>query len=328
MFDKLLELFFGKYDDIVYAVAYGSYGRGEETYIFDSSGTPALYNDIDLILVVNNKVAFSKNLDKLKTLLRAKLNTYWIDILLWDLKDLQKKRKTIFFYDFCHGHKLFKGNKNTFEQLINPIDVNEITPSDVYNMYITRMWALLSLYGDAQPDNTFPIDIFKSYQCAKVIFAIVDFITLSHGEYVTLIKSKLRVLNKGDYTLLDVNLERLALMAQEIKDNPKSTALNTFLENEKNLLLLHRLYLESFDSYMTTKSNSSHIHIFFIELKNFMAAAARSLSSLNATPFRQFTHRRKILKLTKTIADDYSNVRNSALDLKINELLSRSFQSD
>ncbi|KFE11151.1 hypothetical protein DN37_3346 [Vibrio cholerae] len=83
--------YFSKYEQIEYVIAYGSIGRGEAPCVKDEKGNYILYNDLDLILVTENRTIVNSLLPKIKEEIKDLFGVKWVDLLVWDRKQLIKK---------------------------------------------------------------------------------------------------------------------------------------------------------------------------------------------------------------------------------------------
>ncbi|WP_394392268.1 hypothetical protein [Shewanella woodyi] len=116
-----LESYFTKYDQLDYVIAYGSIGRGETPYVKDKDGNDRLYNDLDLILVTEQRTTVVSLLPKIIDEIKELFGVKWVDLLVWDKKQLSKKRKTVFYYDLCFRNLVLKGSKRNLLKYLNHI---------------------------------------------------------------------------------------------------------------------------------------------------------------------------------------------------------------
>lgn len=322
MFDQKLSRYFLELPEIKYAIAYGSYGRGEESYLI--SNKKKLYNDIDLILIVDDK-----EIDELaiKNDLRNILDVRWVDILIWTLDDFSKRRNTIFYYDLMSSYKLLKGDSKQLSKVKVNLNELKISALDVYDMFVTRSWSLLALYGDdLSVDES--IDMFKSYQCAKLIISMVDFVLLTHNKYTSKISDKLIALkllkNKKSYESLILLLEK----AITVKFDPSSKSLLYIVNDSKGIEKLTKEYFSIFNKYI--KSNSlSYIHpkvlLLLLKLKRCSISILQAFLNRNIQVVKHYIYREKVLrnvhKLTKSDHGGFKIEQRRKINIILNEIL-------
>lgn len=320
MYDTQLKNYFLHLKEIDYVIAYGSYGRGEESYIVD--GDKKLYNDIDLILVVNDK-----NIDvlKIKYEIKSILNVRWVDILVWTIKDFSKKRNTIFYYDLMSSYKLLKGNEGELLKFINNINDLNISSLDVYDMFLTRGWSLLSLYSQELIISE-KIHIFKSYQCAKLIISMVDFVLLSHGRYTSKIVDKLNAIKlmKTDGVQFNNDLIILLEKAILVKFDPQCNALISIVNDRKVISRLHTEYFDLFNLYLNSKKIFTNNRLLYISLKykRFIMCVIKSILGLNITSISHYLYKMKVIRTLNLINSSSLNLIDlKDIDMILNEVL-------
>ncbi|KDN28692.1 hypothetical protein VFDL14_15700 [Vibrio fortis] len=303
MYDKKLIEYFSNIPEIDFVIAYGSYGRGEASYLL-VDGKPKLYNDIDLILITNSSEIKKESLEKD---LKKILNVRWVDILFWTEEDFSKKRDTIFFYDLMSSYKVLKGNQDYLEKITHDVSDLKISPLDVYDMFVTRSWSLLSLYGD-NIDIDESLEMFQSYQCAKLIIAMTDFALLSNDLYTSKISDKLILLNslKGDELCKISHLSYLLNLAIEVKNDPNSESLVRFLRDQNEINHLSELYYYFFFKYLeSTFGSHTDLDLRFklIKYKRFLISLSKSILKFNSSPIKSSLYRDSVLTLTDELKD-------------------------
>ncbi len=312
MFDKQLEAIFSKYPKIDSVIAYGSYGRGEAALI-NTGTSPQLFNDIDLIIVTEDKNKIRAFLEEIKEKIRVVIGTHWVDILIWNQKDLIKKRNTIFYYDLINGSRLICGRAPTF----TPISSEDISYNDIYNMYQTRMWALaytLFKGGDSKDDKLF------YYQFSKVMIAIVDFLLLSKGVYQTTLYEKEKEFIENfpkdaelhelfssciyyKKTLDDFCFRHLAIDSDEFKS--------------KLLRLYNVSYREVFDT-----QGQQLVTTLYSECRLFTSTVMTSMKSSSTLPFKKYFARLWLSFKTNRLSSSFPNCKTRMRISSVLRLLS------
>ena len=312
MFDRELEVLFSKYPKIDSVISYGSYGRGEATVI-NAGKSIKLYNDIDLIIVSPDKVEIQSLLDEIKEEVRAIVGTHWVDVLVWNQRDLIKKRNTIFYYDFVNGHRTIYGKA----PILNPISSEDITNSDIYNMYQTRMWALsYTLFTEVNAKD----ERLLYYQLSKVVIAIVDFLLLSEGVYKTKLHEKEKEINS--LSCIDIELRALFLSSVQFKKTlDVSFFKNIDLEDydfKNNLLRLYndahrKVYSSEMQRFITT---------LYSECRLFVSMTAVSIRSSSILPFKKYFARLWLSFRTNQFPLSYISCKSRARISSVLSLLS------
>lgn len=178
---------------LVSIVLYGSYGRDEGAF-FEEKGKVFVYNDYDLLLIVNNKKnILEKEIQKISNQLFNFIEIKWIDISLYSLNNLRNLKPSIFNFDLKYGSKVIWGNKNILN-LIPTFKAQQITLKDAEILYFTRLYTFL---GSLPPD-AFKIGVegkdsrFFRNQMAKAVLAIVDALLLIKKMYHSSYKERVK----------------------------------------------------------------------------------------------------------------------------------------
>lgn len=304
MYDRKLKEYFSSIPEIDFVVAYGSYGRGEESYLL-IDGKTKLYNDIDLILITNS-LDIKKN--NLENDLKKILDVRWVDILVWTEDDFSKKRDTIFFYDLMSSYKVLKGSESYLNKITHDVSDLKISSLDVYDMFVTRSWSLLSLYSDNINIDE-DLETFQSYQCAKLIIAITDFALLSNDSYTSKISDKLILLNalkEGDSRRVN-HLLYFLKFAIEVKKNPSSKSLVRFVRNKDEINQLSDLYYYFFFKYLESISGSHidlELRFKLIKYMRLFLSFSNSIVKFDSSIIKNFFYRDSVLNLVFDLKDN------------------------
>lgn len=317
MISSRLESYFTQYKELVYVIAYGSIGRGESPFVKNTEGKDQLYNDLDLILVSKNKPQTKSYLTKIKEDIKGFYGVKWVDLIVWDEKQLKKKRRSIFYFDLCFKHLLLKGNRNTLDKILKPYPQDKISTYDFYCMYHTRLWAVMSLLCDEKGNNDLSSKQFKSYQCAKAIIAICDFFLFSYSKYTPMVKDKLKHINfesnKSIGEFLSVHLAN----AIDVKLNPDSKALYYFIEDDFLVLELLEIYEFSFFCLQKSRHKFPSLALFNISLQTEILAVSKAVLLRSSSVLVRNIKRKKLHKLFKRIIH---NGKTTSTQNKINTL--------
>lgn len=315
MFLDKLKTYFKDKEGVEFAIAYGSLGKGELSTYLDDNSNKRVYNDIDLIIVVKEKKIFIDQLESIHQELKDMFQTPWVDILFWSFNDLKKNRKTIFYFDFVNGHELLKGTKEDLEPLLNRYPSSEIKKFDIYKMYLTRLWALASLYLNDSFFENFP-EGFQSYQAAKAIIATVDFDLLSNDQYHSKLEEKVRILSdQGDCP----DLLPLLNQAIETKQNPTKNSL-IFLTKEKKLIRnIHKQFEHSFSKNFSQLPFSINLVITYYNTLFLGLACIRCLMTRKFNPIRQAYLRIQIIKELRKVNKNPKSINLSLIEQNLNK---------
>ena len=169
--------------EIISVILYGGYGRNEGAEYIDEVGNKTLFNDIDLLLVVKNKLS-PKTISNFKNKLLNEININWIDITQKTIFQLRKSNKSVFNYDLKYYSTILKGDRNI---LINIKDFSPdlIDHNEIKILFVTRIWCFLGCFDEngIGPLIGFKSAFFKN-QMSKAIFGIIDSILISENSYV------------------------------------------------------------------------------------------------------------------------------------------------
>lgn len=311
------KLYFSKYDALDFVIAYGSVGRGEAPYIVDDCGKRILYNDLDLILVTENKSEIGMLLPEIKLDLKKKFGVKWVDILVWNDRQLTRKRNTVFYYDLCFKNLLIKGSPSLLKMKIKPFSQKKIKFYDFYCMYQTRIWAVMSLL--VNEDGYFD-KRFKSYQCSKVILAICDFALFSEDKYTPIVVDKYGCLGFISDNRVNEFLSEHLSNAVDVKLNPASCALDYFIQDESLVLELLKIYQYSFNMLIYKRSMIPFKFLFSIKMD--LISMVKFLIYGDAKIIKRNSGRKKLCRIFfECFSSDYYPILDEREKIKLMELL-------
>lgn len=302
--DAIVTDAFSAIDGIDFCVAVGSYGGCELAQIRTKKDNPKVYNDIDLLIIINQNA----NVDQIISVqeeISKKLDLDWVDFLIWKQKDLIKKRRTIAYFDLYHSHRVLIGNKDEFIKYLRPLQSNKILKYDIKALFRTRSWSMLSLYTS---DNFFNDDQrFKNYQCAKAIFAISDFISLQYGSYQSsYIKKRDFIKSLPDKTENHF-IKTIIDDAYKVKLNPDTKSLNYIIESDVLRAKLGQLYLSSILSICGENVLSKLLYFHVLKYVTYIKLGMKSILVLRKAPFQncynRFQIEKKFIELNKKSND-------------------------
>lgn len=165
-------------------ILYGSFSKGEGTW--DTDGiTP--YNDVDLIFIDEN--IKNEDISEYKNILFKELNTKFIDISLFNEKDIFKLNPSIFSFDLFENGLVINGN---FDLSLFTFPRSLITTRDIDILFRTRIWTFVGSYPIGGFTNMNTKDqIFFNYQMSKAIFSIIDCLSVLKQKYNSSYKNKI-----------------------------------------------------------------------------------------------------------------------------------------
>lgn len=217
--DKVLEIVRAEdTPEILGVFIYGSLGRNEGALVKSEQGIISLYNDLDLLFVVQ-KPLLSSYLQELTDTLKKELSVEWIDISQKSIYNIRRLRTNIFTYDLRHGSRQIYGNIRLKDE-IPSFQKSSLTLKDAEVLYYTRLWTFMgSLPADGFTRQLSKGElVFFKYQMAKAILAVVDSILLRHKMYSVSYSNRVNTISKicpGDKDFI-----RLARWALSVKLEP------------------------------------------------------------------------------------------------------------
>jgi hypothetical protein len=188
--DKQLNLFSNELhqllgNNLVALILGGGYGRGEGS-VCNVNGIETGYNDLDFVLVVNNKRALNhQHLDELTEKYTEKLS---IDV---DLSrpltpdDICELPHCLMWHDLLNGHKVIYGDQNILN-ILAPGVVKKAPPViEATRLLLNRgsglLWAIKIIKGQQQQED--PDFIRRNYY--KCLLALGDALLISKQSYST-----------------------------------------------------------------------------------------------------------------------------------------------
>ena len=210
--------------EIISIILYGGYGRNEGAEYIDEKGNRLLFNDIDLLLIVKNKIS-STTINKFKKKLLNEINITWIDFTQYTISQLKRSNKSVFFYDLKYSSTILKGDKNILSNIPN-FSNKKIEYNEIKILFTSRIWCFLGCFDEKGigPLNGFKSAFFKN-QISKAVFGIIDSILISENCYVTHYKEKKKLFLK-DYASKYPLLKNYIDFAYENKFSPNGKPLN------------------------------------------------------------------------------------------------------
>jgi len=248
--EQLITELFSEDCNVIFAAVYGSYARNEAAYLVDKDGKSNLYNDFDMVLVVRDKKLFAKRFLKYKERMSDIVGGCDVDFLVIDKPISRKVKSSIWYKDFCHCTRILLGGETEMEHYFGSSITYDVAVFDVYALFITRSWTAGSLSSKLtkEPFN----EIYKGYQAAKLVIAIVDIFLLMHSKYETLLKDKLKALRYIDGEFATMLAEKL-ILAIEVKMSPSKDIFSKAIQDEGYVENLIDSYNHVFSAYL--KSN-------------------------------------------------------------------------
>ena len=275
-----------------YCVAVGSYGSEEYARVSGDELPVKLYNDLDLLIVTDRKAELADRLAIARRKISARLNLKWVDFLVWNNKELRRTRHTIFYYDLCRRHRVLIGDNGLFLSKLDLFEQSKISMPDIKALFRTRAWAVLSLFTSNDIYNN--DRILKNYQCAKAIFAIADFLTLTNGNYQTHYKDKRQAVRQLPDTLESSFVKGVITQAYEVKINPESSALDCVVNSSEMLAKLCVCYVRSSEILLKRNLLAGFSNYVVHKYLSYVAALLRSLLARSSEPFAVFHNRVRI----------------------------------
>ena len=210
--------------EIISIILYGGYGRNEGAEYIDEKGNRLLFNDIDLLLIVKNKIS-STTINKFKKKLLNEINITWIDFTQKTISQLKRSNESVFFYDLKYSSTILKGDKNILSNIPN-FSNKKIEYNEIKILFTSRIWCFLGCFDEKGigPLNGFKSAFFKN-QISKAVFGIIDSILISENCYVTHYKQKKELFLK-DYVSKYPLLTNYIDFAYENKFSPNGKPLN------------------------------------------------------------------------------------------------------
>ncbi len=221
-------------------ILYGGYGRGEGSWVKIAEKKYTPYNDYDILIIYDKKLA-SVNFKKLASELARDIGIRWIDIGQITINNLCRYKPSIYSYDLKYGSKVIYGDKNILLH-IPDYKSSDLSLKEGEILFFTRLWTLLgSLDQDA-----FRVELkddqsrFFRNQMAKAILAVVDILLLQKGLYHTSYKSRVERLTT--YYSHRQDIIDLANWALEEKLLPKSPLMSP-QEVKKLYTTVHKTFI-------------------------------------------------------------------------------------
>jgi hypothetical protein len=168
-------------------------------------------------------------------------------------------------------------------------------------MYQTRLWAAMSLLCDEKDKSNLASKQFKSYQCAKAIIAICDFVLFSYNAYTPMVKDKLKNIPFEKNNSIEKFLSLHLTHAIEVKLNPDSQALYYFIEDSSLVLKLLQIYRNSFLNLLNVRHSIPFIALLKVSLQMEILAVAKAVLARNPSVLLRNTKRKELHQLFKNI---------------------------
>lgn len=319
MIDAIVKDAFSEIEGLEFCVGVGSYGGGEIAQIGKSANNPKIYNDIDLLIIVDRKDVVDQ-IENARKKVSNNLGLDWVDLLIWNKKDLAKKRRTISSFDFYENHRVLIGGADSFKKLLIPFDGDEILKYDIKALFRTRAWAMLSLF--ASKDFFTDDRTFRNYQCAKAIFAIADFMALHSNSYQSSYAGKRNFVKSLSESPENEFIKRIIDSAYQVKLRPDSQSLNYIIDSDEALTQLGKLYVSSALDVIGRDIFSTILYFRLVKYITYARVAIRSLSSFDRAHLdnchNRFQIEKKLLDLINSQTRDGSSKKfQQEIDLLI-----------
>ena len=249
--------------NILFVAAYGSYSRGEATYVKDEDGISRLYNDFDMVVVVKNKKLFHARSEYYQKHMTQIVGRTQVDFFVLDKPLSWRMKSTIWYNDTRLTKKFFFGDLDEMKLYFGDLKARSILDFDVYAMFVARSWAAgcLSVKLVQNPYTIF----YKRYQAAKLVIATVDFYLLAHSKYETLLDKKLSALRLIDDDFAQSLVPKF-IAAVQLKLSPSTSSLSMSSIDEESFDEYLSDYNRAFSAYLSSKTFASDTM-----LKIFMA---------------------------------------------------------
>ena len=285
---------FEKDPNIVFVAAYGSYSRGEEAYIVNVDGTSQLYNDFDIVVVVNDFSNFSQKVNFYKKSICKAIGGADVDILVFDGPISNRLKSTIWYHDFIFSPKIFIGDQKDLEFYFARSQNQKISFLDVFSLFATRSWAAGCLNSEVKGGKY--TKMFKSYQAAKLVIATVDLNLLKHSKYTTSLKNKLHTLELINDEFSSCLIPKLKLAIQVKLSPSKVCFFDVDNNDDEKIEKLLSEYNDAFSEYLASKFLASDLLFKFYMIARYLRAL---LISRDRKAARDLSIRHKIANLVR-----------------------------
>lgn len=265
--EKLICELFESDPNIVLVAAYGSYSRGEEAYVVNNEGVNQLYNDFDVVVVVNDLSLFSNTVEFYKKSICHIIGGADVDILVFDGPITNRLKSTVWYRDFMYAPKIFLGGKRDLEFYFGKSKSQKISVFDVFSLFATRSWAAGCLNSKVK-GNQFT-RMFKSYQAAKLVIATVDLNLLTHSKYTTSLRDKLHTLELINDDFSRSLIPRLKLAIQ-VKLSPSKVCFFDGDNTDEKIEHLLSDYNDAFSGYLASKLFASDLLLKFYMIARYL----------------------------------------------------------
>ena len=240
-----LHKYFESDSNIKHIVIYGSVARNEHLVKYEPHGA-SLVNDIDILVLVDDIKKYMYRLKNDISYFESYYNTQKVDIVVKrDSEDLRKHR-SIWHFDLTYAFTTVYGNKNLFEKKLAQYRQSDIRSFDVFNMFITRSWAVLATLTSLGSEES------VNYQKMKALLAILDIKLLSRNLYSPFIEKKLNTIADSQ---IFTEIDKVAVQEiRSIRDHISNSGCSKPYEADALFIYIQQNYREAFHTFLRSRS--------------------------------------------------------------------------
>jgi len=220
-------------------ILYGGFGRGEGSWYQNETGVWRPYNDYDICIVTEKKIAVH-DLKNLKKKIAKEIGIKWVDVGQFRLTEMKLFRPSILNYDFKYASKVIDGDPAVLA-FIPEINASTLPMKEVKILFFTRLYALIGSLNEKGLDQDLKDESARFFrnQMAKAILAIVDVLLLAKGAYDASYRTRVKKLS--ELYCEKKELVKLSQWALEEKLRPKAVKMKS-REVRKMYESVHRHY--------------------------------------------------------------------------------------
>ena len=239
-----LRAFFLTFHDfsILDVFLYGSYSRFDGAFLTDGS----LYNDIDIVIVVDSYLIKGYNTIPLRKKLATAFKVSNVDILVTCPFRMRFWKRSIFLYDLKYHSIVLYGEGKSIN-VIRPFVSEQIPYKDeCFILASTRAYCIIkpiSIFLKGELLDSSDV-LFINYQLSKLVISCLDCRLLQLGRYRTELERKL---DEVCQLVVDKNFASLVGWAVEFKRSPSLE--KSIVNNQVDLLPFLRMFVLHFESF-------------------------------------------------------------------------------
>ncbi len=235
--EKVIHLF-GSVEAII---LYGSFGRDEGSWYRNSRGVEQPYNDYDILVVCNKRVA-QEQINVARKELARQIGINWVDLGQKTKRELRRLKPSIYNFDLKYGSKVIYGDY-TVMNLIPLFSSTQLPMKEGEILFFTRLWTFLGSLSSQNENKYFDVRFFRN-QMAKAVLAVVDVCLLQVKNYHSSYVKRVAVATKLEF--LDQNEIELMKWALKEKLHPQDSLMDTeeisVLYNRVQKLYIKHMY--------------------------------------------------------------------------------------